>query len=57
MTTMSDSEALDHYRDELNRTRRALRQWADDLKDSPSPDPVTAWVVRTTLLRILGERP
>ena len=29
MTTMSDSEALDHYRTETARLRRTLTTWAE----------------------------
>lgn len=51
---LTDAEALAHYRDELNRTRTAIKALADML-DAGHED--TGWETADELYRILGERP
>jgi len=55
---LTDAEALAHYRDELNRTRTAIRDMADYVGQGVFGGELidTEWV-RDELLRILGERP
>ncbi len=51
---LTDAEALAHYRDELNRTRTAIRDLAEML-DARHED--ISWDTADDLYRILGERP
>lgn len=51
---LTDAEALAHYRDELNRTRRDIKALADTLSGGGL---VAAVKVEDAILRILGERP
>ena len=51
---LTDTEARDHYRDELNRTRTAIKALAEQLEDSSE---ATGWSAAEDLYRILGERP
>lgn len=51
---LTDTEARDHYRDELNRTRTELRALADRLSNGGL---IAAVKVEEAILRILGERP
>ena len=53
---LTDAEALAHYRDELNRTRTAIKEMADEM-DKLRPTSRLAVVVADDLYRILGERP
>lgn len=53
---LTDTEARDHYRDELNRTRKAIKEMADEM-DKLRPTSRLAVVVADDLYRILGERP
>jgi len=53
---LTDTEARDHYRDELNRTRKALKDMAADLELMRDVHWMVAHVV-DELYRILGERP
>lgn len=55
---LTDAEALAHYRDELNRTRKALKDMADHVnKFYFGGDLIDAEWVKDELYRILGERP
>lgn len=51
---LTDTEALAHYRDELNRTRRDIKALADTLSGGGL---VAAVKVEDAILRILGARP
>ena len=51
---LTDTEARDHYRDELNRTRIELRALTYQLGGSGL---ISVATVRDAILRILGERP
>lgn len=53
---LTDAEALAHYRDELNRTRTAIRDMAADIELMRDVHWLAGHVV-DDLLRILGERP
>lgn len=53
---LTDAEALGHYRDELNRTRKAIKALADNM-GAGGFWFVSAATVEKALLRILGERP
>ncbi len=53
---LTDAEALAHYRDELNRTRRAIQDLADEM-GAGGFWFISAATVETALLRILGARP
>lgn len=66
MAELTDAEALAHYRDELNRTRTAIKALAEEMdaiRDLAGgmgklrPTPRLAAVVADDLYRILGERP
>lgn len=60
---LTDTEALAHYRDELNRTRTAIKALADMLdaghEDTgwDTADELYRWDTADELYRILGERP
>lgn len=55
---LTDAEALGHYRDELNRTRTAIRDLADSVhKVAAIWGSFKAQDMEDALLRILGERP
>ena len=55
---LTDTEARDHYRDELNRTRKALQEMAADMEAlGNSKVDVHPHHVVDLLYRILGERP
>lgn len=53
---LTDTEARDHYRDELNRTRKALRELAEKLDKRVTVSPLAGFVANE-LYHILGERP
>ncbi len=53
---LTDTEALAHYRDELNRTRRAIQELADEM-DQRGRDNHWLQELADELYRILGQRP